>query len=223
MEEFLINKKKLKRKQFKIVKDGDCKAVSIVTKPAIESSSQYFNQVQENFKKLYKFSSDEKMQLTGPAMRANYDMVRIDDNEEYYLGWFSKEQVQSYAKAFFKNGHNTKANFEHQRKFNKNIFAFESWIVEDKAIDKAAALGFKDYEAGDWFITYQFTDIDDWEYAKNNGFTGLSVEVEAAVFSFIENFSKEQIQEMKIKEVAFSDEYSDLQKELIIKQILEIE
>ncbi len=212
----MINKKKLKIKKFELPKNGDLSAVSIVTDPAIESSYKHFNK--EQFDKEYKFSNDEEMILTGPAMRANYKMLRKDKKSgELYMGWFSAEDVKECAKRFFKNGNNTKANFEHGKKFNSDIFCFESWIVRDKDTDAAKAMGFEDYDKDDWFISYQFTDKEDWQYVKDNGFTGFSVEVDAFVYTAVHD---NNVIEM-VKEITFSN-IKDNIKENIIKQLLDI-
>ncbi len=217
MEKFLINKKKLKSKKFELPPDGDLSAVSIVTDPAIESSFKYFNK--EQFQKDYRFSNDDEMILTGPIMRANYKMLRKDKKTgELYMGWFSSEDVKECMKRFFKNGNNRQANFEHKRKFNKEIYYFESFIVRDKDCSEAKAMGFTDYDKDDWFGSCQFTDKEDWQWVKDNGFTGFSVEVDAYVYTAIHDSN---IIEM-CKEIAFSN-MKDNMKESILRQLLEIE
>lgn len=214
-----MEKKKLETKEFKIIDDngeliGSLDAISIVEDPAIQLEFQLFNSVakKENFE-----INKEKQEITGPAMRANFPILRQDkETNEYYNGIFTPEQIEACRNYYMQNGLTKKANFNHTDNFIDKFFITESWIVNDPKKDKATALNFQDVSKGDWYITYKVTDTDMWNSIKNGDYKGFSVEASLGIFKSID---EKQIEE-EIKEIVFNESITDEEKELKIKELI---
>lgn len=179
--------KNLKRKRFRARDEngkqtGDITAASLVTEPAIEKDFQFFEKEKIHFQ-----TSKERMEITGPAMLCDTDILRYDKvNKEYYYCYFTAEDVRDFMEIFMTNGSNVKANFEHGDYFSDDIKVIESWIVEDPECDKCKALGFTDIPKGTWMITYKTRNEKLWETIKNSDMSGFSVEIELDKFQMIE-------------------------------------
>jgi len=222
----MINKEELPTREFKIDDNGkefgSLDAISIVTDPAIESSFQLFNKA-----KLQHFTSaplaNEKMQITGAVMIPNKKMLREDPNtKEYFMGWFSEDTIAKCAKNYLRRKKHTQANLEHSEDFSTDFYIMESWLVEDPDNDKANALGFKDLVKGTWFVTYQVKNRETWNTIKDGSYKGFSVEVDAALFSTINQLKDDQEEDdvNKIKQIVFSSTLTDDDKERLIKAII---
>ena len=212
----MINQEKLPTKEFKIKENGkefgDLEAISIVTDPAIEMTFQLFEKANINHFAAAPMASD-KMRITGPVMVPYKKILRQDENKEYYMGWFSEQTIVDCAQNYFRKGRNRSGNLEHLDEYTKDLYVFESWIVEDPENDKCNALGFKDIPKGTWFVTYQVTNKDKWNEIKNGSYTGFSVEIDAALFSAT-------ITEEDIKAIVFDTEMTDEAKEAKLRDIL---
>lgn len=201
-----INKEELELRRARLRDDegnliGCLKAVSIVTKPAIELNYMLFNGQEVEHK--FQITSEELMEITGPAMLPDKYILRKDiKTKKYYNVVFSKQDVKDAAELFLSSANHNQANFEHdQSSFTNKIRLAESWIVVDPKMDKAVSLGFssEDINEGTWFITYKVLDRELWEELKKSDFRGLSVELggyEEVVYSR-EDFSQEQIDEIE--------------------------
>lgn len=223
----MLNTENLPVREFKITDDngkefGNLDAISIVTDPAIEVSFQLFNK-----KRIEHFASaplaNEKMQITGAVMIPNKKMLREDPNtKEYFMGWFSEDTIARCAKNYLRRKKHTQANLEHSNEFSSDFYIMESWLVEDPECDKSKALGFKDVVKGTWFVTYQVKNRDTWNKIKDGNYKGFSVEVEAALFSSLNELKEadEANTTESIKQIVFNSQLSDADKERLIKAIL---
>lgn len=231
-------KKPLVRKEF-IIEDKDAlKAISIVKNPAIEKSFQMFRaaNIHPNCKcevvdgklitettaceycksKKSTFKAVvEKQQLTGPAMVPNQDILRVDENGEYYNCWFSEETIAKASSLYLKNSNHTSANFDHTNQFTDKVYIIESWIVTDPEIDKSKALGFNETK-GTWMVTYQVDDKELWDEIKQSDFTGFSIE------GLFDSFNRIEDDEIKIKNIVsiINSNIPDNDKESMIKKII---
>ena len=173
--------KELPRKEFRVTDDegnviGDLSMISIVTDPAIEMSFQYFNK-QKLVKSNFKVSSEERMEITGPVMIPNKDIIRKDEaTGTFFNCYFSEETVRKCMEIYMENCNHIRANFEHATGPISGLFVSQSWIVENPEMDKSKALGFEGVTKGDWFATYKVKSKEAWEIIKNSDFTGFSVE-----------------------------------------------
>lgn len=202
----------LELREMKLDEGCELKAVSIVTDPAIGKSFQYFNKVKtEVF-----MASEERQEITGPAMVPDLAMLRYDEKEKkYYNAFFTAETVKKCSVDYLKNSNHLQANFEHmQDNFTDQLFVIESWVVEDPELDKSKALGFTDVTKGTWFLTYKVADKELWSKLKQSEFTGFSIEASLNVYS-----EKYSAVENKIYNIVNSN-LSDEDKERLIKGII---
>lgn len=218
-----MEKKDLEVKNFKIIDEetgeliGSLDTISIVKNPAIELDYQLFKQLAPQ--KQHFEINKEKQIITGPAMRANFKILRQDPStKEYYYGVFSPEQIEACMNYYMQKGNTDKANFNHKDNFNDKFFITESWIVNDPSSDKAVSLGFKEVNKGDWYISYKVTDSTMWESIKNGDYSGFSVEANLGVFSSI---NESEIEE-NIKTILKDNSITEKEKEQKIKIMLNI-
>ena len=164
----------MKRIELKVDDNFNVNKVSFVDEPAIESNFQYF-----------KKQNIEKRLVTGPAMRPNIDIPRIDivTREEYSV-WFSEETVRQASELFMKNNNQNTSNLNHKFSID-GVTVVESYIIQDENINNAKALGFTDVKKGDWWVTFKVYNDELWnEFIKTGVVKGFSVEG-----SFIEQFT----------------------------------
>lgn len=178
---------------------AELKRISIVEDPAIEQDFLLFNKKIQKFKTI----NNEERIITGPAMRANYKIERLDDEGNTYFGYFSEETVKKASQIFFKKNSNANdTNLNHELDI-EGAYVFESWIVSDPELDKSKALGFSDINKGDWYVSMKIDNDDLWErYIKTGLLKGFSIEVKA-IEKVIETESEELLG--KIKQLFNSD------------------
>lgn len=212
-------KKKLARKRFRIKNDagkyiGEITAVSLVSKPAIEKEFQLFNEEESLLKINFQISNEDKMEISGPAMIPNQDIIRKDANTgEFYYCYFTEQDILDYSQYFMRYAKKNQANMEHSDEFYKDFFVAESWIVSNPENDKSNALGFKDIPKGTWFLTYKCTNSKLWEEIKNSDLTGFSVEIALEEF-------KELELEKEIEAIVDNENLSKKEKLEAIKNII---
>lgn len=201
---------------------GDAGPISIVFEGAIE---QDFKMYSPN-KFVYAQMDEEKRMITGPAMRADYKILQQDFwTGQYYTISYSKEQINQFMKLFSKNGYNRVSNLQHSEVAGNGEWAYsiEAWQVIDPKMDKAAAMGFQDINVGDMYVTYYVENKDMWDFIKKNGFGGFSIE--AFIVEKLSAQSKEHSKtkiENEIKEILFSDKFTDTYKLELVKSKLGI-
>ena len=122
----------------------------------------------------WKFSEDDKMIVTGPAMIPNQLIPRRDDMGNLFHVYFTKETIKNIAKKFLadQNAHNTDIN--HNDQVVQENTLLESWIVDDPKMDKATALGFN-VPSGTWMTSYKINNKETWNKIKSGELNGFSV------------------------------------------------
>lgn len=155
---------------------GEVQRISLVTEPATEVDFMLFSSSELKFK----VTSKDKRIVTGVVMRPNKKIVRYDENNKMYFGYFSKDTVRKASELFFREGQNTNnTNIEHEY-YVKDVFVFESWIVEDPKMDKTLALGLPNIIEGDWVVSMKIENDEVWnDYLKTGLLKGFSVEIVA--------------------------------------------
>jgi hypothetical protein len=225
------DKKKLERREF-IIEDeigriiGDLSLVSFVSSPAHKGDFKTFSSDKYVFSQV----NPEKHLVIGPVMRVGVDMLRQDKLGQYFNGFFTEEQVLKCSQIYLKNNNHKKTNVEHGKILTQNeidgVVMTQSWIVVDPENDAANALGFKEINKGDWYGAFYIENQEFWDFIKANG-GGFSIEglfAERIAQSFSELFEKENELELeeRIKAVLFREDFTDLEKEEKIKNILNI-
>ena len=132
----------------------------------------------------WKFSDDEQMIITGPAMTPNTLIPRKGENGETFHVYFTEDTIKKISKKFFEYNklHNTDVN--HDNSVTTDNTLLESWIVEDPEMDKSKTYGF-DVPQGSWMVSYKINDEETWQKIKDGELNGFSI-----AGNFIEKASK---------------------------------
>ncbi|MDQ8012940.1 MAG: XkdF-like putative serine protease domain-containing protein [Flavobacterium nitrogenifigens] len=146
--------------------------VSLVKDPALETTLLHFNAEKPQ---IFHFTQDEKQIVYAPAMIPNKLIFRADVNGENAQVFYTSDTIDQLQKNYFKNGHNSTTNINHQAEDTTGIYPFESWIVQDPANDKSNAMGF-DVPAGTWMMGYKIDNDQVWNDIKSGNLDGLSIE-----------------------------------------------
>ena len=121
------------------------------------------------------FQDDEKRVIYSVAMRPNMLIPRKDINGEPAMVFYSEETVNDLQQNFFKNNSHNGATINHDKNVRKDMYAFESWIVQDPEKDKATSLGLQ-VQKGDWVLAQKVDNPEVWEDIKSGKLTGFSIE-----------------------------------------------
>lgn len=121
------------------------------------------------------FQDDEKRVIYSVAMRPNMLIPRKDINGEPAMVFYSEETVNDLQQNFFKNNSHNGATINHDKNVRKDMYAFESWIVQDPGKDKATSLGLQ-VQKGDWVMAQKVDNPEVWEDIKKGKLTGFSIE-----------------------------------------------
>lgn len=144
--------------------------ISLVDMPAIESDFLLFNQ---DPKKTYTFSNDEKHVITGAAMIPNLPIYRCDESGFEYFVQFSRETIEKSAQLFFKNGYQGNISVDHETNVT-GVYVFESYIVDSTRGIKPTDIDLPD---GSWVVSMKCENEALWDILKNTDMLhGFSIE-----------------------------------------------
>ena len=124
----------------------------------------------------YKFGIDEEqMKVVGPMLIPDKLILRVDqDNNPYYV-FFSKETVKAIAEKAMKNKLIDVVNLEHDMNETINAYMTKSWLVEDTDNDLSNKYNMNLPE-GSWVAEYQIEDKKVWNDIKEGVYKGFSIE-----------------------------------------------
>tara|TARA_R100000951_G_scaffold105338_2_gene99081 strand:+ start:459 stop:1316 length:858 start_codon:yes stop_codon:yes gene_type:complete len=147
-------------------------AVSLVRFPAIETDFVYLSKVKDN-KMAFAMDEDKRL-LVGPALIPEKLIMRLDENDQEYDVFFSKETVRHAMELFMREARTNEHTLEHNSKI-EGVTVVESWLVEDAKKDKSALYGF-DLPVGTWMLSVKVNNMDVWEKVKAKEVRGFSIE-----------------------------------------------
>jgi len=160
-------------KVYKLTKPEDYKglfAESLVTDPAIQSNLMAFSEEKE-----FTFQDEEQRIIYAPALIPNKMIFRKDIQGEPAHVYFEKETIKELLIDFNRKGGVQVVNLNHSNEKVEGVFAFESWIVDDKQIDKSFKMGF-DVPEGTLMRGYKIDNDAVWNDIKLGNLKGLSIE-----------------------------------------------
>lgn len=172
-----MEKKKLKR--YRICKDSETYAISLVDEPAIEVDWVYLSK-----QKPMVFKNDEKHMVVGPVLIPDKPIYRVYENEEFEVV-FESDVIEKMAYEFMTKERTNSITLDHMDDAN-NISVVESWIKMSEN-DKSNDFGF-DCPIGTWFACMKINDDETWEKIKNGELNGFSVESLVSLEEY--NFNK---------------------------------
>jgi len=163
-------------------------AISVVETPAIQSNFVTLKE-QDNKVELAEISKDKRL-LLGAALIPDKPILRVNDDDEKYYIYFSKETVRKASELYAKRKFQDKATIEHERDV-KGMTVVESWIVENKEKDKSSIYGL-DVPVGTWCISMKADNEDIYLKAKEGKIKGFSIE---GVFDNKEKDEKQKLED----------------------------
>ena len=162
----------MKKYELKYTKGEDgVFCMSTVENPATKTQLVMF----DDELKAMEFQDDEKRVIYSVAMRPDMLIPRKDINGEPAMVFYSEETVNDLQQNFFKNNSHNGATINHDKNVRKDMYAFESWIVQDPEKDKATSLGLQ-VQKGDWVMAQKVDNPEVWEGIKKGKLTGFSIE-----------------------------------------------
>ena len=123
----------------------------------------------------WKFAEDDdKMIITGPAMKAFQLIPRKDKDGNLFHVYFSDETIKKLSEKFLKEHKQHMTDVNHSMNPDEENNLIESWIVEDPEMDKSRALGFNPTK-GDWYVSYKINNEETWKQIKEGKLNGFSI------------------------------------------------
>jgi hypothetical protein len=190
----------MKEKIYELTFDDEKNIISRVSPvdiPAVGTGTVFFNNEIENN---IVFESDEKQVFYSIAMRPNTLIFRKNVSPIFGVTepaqvFYSNETVEKIQQSYFKNNRNSETNLNHEEENTTGIYPFESWIVQNKELDKTKHLGL-DVNVGDWVMGYKVESPEIWQKVKNKEIGGLSIEANLSFkesnFNFNTNMNKNE-------------------------------
>ena len=124
----------------------------------------------------YRFATDQEHQIVvGPLMIPDKLIFRVDENNEPYYTYFSRETIVDLANKMMKNKLLDRINLEHDPNSPVEGYMLENWIITDEKYDKSKAYGL-DLPVGTWMGMYKIDNPVIWDMVKAGKLTGFSIE-----------------------------------------------
>jgi hypothetical protein len=151
----------------------------------------------QDFKKQYFASDDEKHIVLGPAMIPDMKIFRKDSLGNPYYVYFSPETIKMIASKYMKNKYTDNNDMMHDGEAVADVYVMESWIKESNN-DKSTDYGFGDLPVGTWFVSMKINNPEIWSKVKDNQLNGFSV---SGYFEEVAEFKKEELFLYKVAEI----------------------
>jgi len=151
----------------------------------------------QDFKKQYFASDDEKHIVLGPAMIPDMKIFRKDSLGNPYYVYFSSDTIKMIASKYMKNKYTDNNDMMHDGEAVPDVYVMESWIKESNN-DKSTDYGFKDLPIGTWFVSMKINNPEIWSKVKDNQLNGFSV---SGYFEEVAEFKKEEVFLYKVAEI----------------------
>jgi len=124
----------------------------------------------------HEFAAVEDQQIVvGPLMIPDKLIFRVDENNEPYYVYFSKETVKMIAEKMMRDKLLDRVNIEHDPDSPVEGYMMETWIVEDEMKDKQQVYGFN-FPVGTWLGQYKIKSKDTWAKVKDGTLKAFSIE-----------------------------------------------
>ena len=170
--------------KFIVKEDGNTTGMlgmSVVDGEAMEIGMQNFEKVEAKpqFITLQEEDGEDKQELLGVALRADFPILRKDDVGNFYYGIFEKDTIEVIRNKFHKEKKNlSTVNLNHDSEKEIDAYLIESYIIQtEEQLSGIQALGLSDeIGIGDWIVRYKIEDKEIYDFAVEN-LTGFSIEI----------------------------------------------
>ena len=163
-----MNKLPIYNAEIKDERDGII-AISFVEEPAVESNFMLFGKQIPLF-----FANEEKKNILGVIMRADFPIYRRDeDGNEFYVT-YSADTIAKMAQKYFVSGAVNTTSINHNGEVLDGVNLVQ-WYIKDtnKGI---APNGFDDVKDGSLFAEFHIENENLWTACKDGTFKGFSLE-----------------------------------------------
>ena len=163
-----MNKLPIYNAEIKDERDGII-AISFVEEPAVESNFMLFGKQIPLF-----FANEEKKNILGVIMRADFPIYRRDeDGNEFYVT-YSSDTIAKMAQKYFVSGAVNTTSINHNGEVLDGV-SLVQWYIKDtnKGI---APNGFDDVKDGSLFAEFHIENEELWTACKDGTFKGFSLE-----------------------------------------------
>lgn len=163
-----MNKLPIYNAEIKDERDGII-AISFVEEPAVESNFMLFGKQIPLF-----FANEEKKNILGVIMRADFPIYRRDeDGNEFYVT-YSADTIAKMAQKYFVSGAVNTTSINHNGETLDGVNLVQ-WYIKDT--DKGIAPnGFDDVKDGSLFAEFHIENENLWTACKDGTFKGFSLE-----------------------------------------------
>jgi hypothetical protein len=144
--------------------------------PWVERTIAKYEEMNAETEITFSVFNNEQRLVVGPAMIPDKMIIRRNEiTGEIYYVYFTAETIKKLQQKFMQEKLLDKTNIEHGRKFLSGVDVVESWIVEDRKLDKQQVFGM-DYPKGTWMISMKVNDDKTWSQVKDGKLKGFSVQ-----------------------------------------------
>ena len=163
-----MNKLPIYNAEIKDERDGII-AISFVEEPAVESNFMLFGKQIPLF-----FANEEKRNILGVIMRADFPIYRRDeDGNEFYVT-YSADTIAKMAQKYFVSGAVNTTSINHNGETLDGV-SLVQWYIKDT--DKGITpKGFDDVKDGSLFAEFHIENENLWTACKDGTFKGFSLE-----------------------------------------------
>ena len=163
-----MNKLPIYNAEIKDERDGII-AISFVEEPAVESNFMLFGKQIPLF-----FANEEKRNILGVIMRADFPIYRRDkDGNEFYIT-YSADTIAKMAQKYFVSGAVNMTSTDHSGEALDGV-SLVQWYIKDT--DKGIVPnGFDDVNDGSLFAEFHIENENLWTACKDGTFKGFSLE-----------------------------------------------
>ena len=163
-----MNKLPIYNAEIKDERDGII-AISFVEEPAVESNFMLFGKQIPLF-----FANEEKRNILGVIMRADFPIYRRDeDGNEFYVT-YSADTIAKMAQKYFVSGAVNTTSINHNGETLDGV-SLVQWYIKDT--DKGITpKGFDDVKNGSLFAEFHIENENLWTACKDGTFKGFSLE-----------------------------------------------
>ena len=163
-----MNKLPIYNAEIKDERDGII-AISLVEDPAVESNFMLFGKQIPLF-----FANEEKKNILGVIMRADFPIYRRDeDGNEFYVT-YSADTIAKMAQKYFVSGAVNTTSIDHNGETLDGV-SLVQWYIKDT--DKGIVPnGFDDVNDGSLFAEFHIENEELWTACKDGTFKGFSLE-----------------------------------------------
>jgi len=191
---------------------------SFVENPAVEVERFAFSKQDKMI-----FSQNEKEQIfTSVSILADTPILREGPNGEPFYVVFTKDVIRKIRNKLVKDGKANDISLYHdENEVQDGIYMVENYITNKDRVESKLF----DVPEGSLITSYWVEDPEHYErLLEDDKFKGFSIEINAKISQMFSNTFKEMYSESekiaRIKDIAFSEDMSDEDKEKKIRKLL---